>query len=123
MVPKILEGEIFSEPSKYSKKEPGQFEKSQHVYLGEKEQERISEMRNNIIHGGENFGLEPKYAVKSRQEYTMDQVLVICNRGNSVFELVTYDMRRVCVTIKRYSVSEPPYIQIRLLEILTEHTL
>ena len=42
-------------------------------------------MRNNIIHGAENFGLEPKHAVKSRQEYTMDQVLDICNR---VYELV-----------------------------------
>ena len=42
----------------------------------------------------------------------MDQELEICNR---VFEITTNNMRRVCVTIKKYSVNKPPYIQIRLL--------
>ena len=41
----------------------------------------------------------------------MDQELDICNR---VYEIATYNMRRVCVTIKKYGVSKPPYIQIRL---------
>ena len=41
----------------------------------------------------------------------MDQVLDICKR---VYERATYDMRRMCVTIKKYSVKKPPYIQIRL---------
>ena len=40
----------------------------------------------------------------------MDQELDICNR---VYEIATYNMRRVCVTIKKYNVSKPPYIQIR----------
>ena len=41
----------------------------------------------------------------------MDQELDISNR---VYEIATYNMRRVCVTIKMYNVSKPPYIQIRL---------
>ena len=41
----------------------------------------------------------------------MDQELDICNR---VYEIVTDYMRRVWVTIKKYNVSNPPYIQIRL---------
>ena len=40
----------------------------------------------------------------------MDQELDICSR---VFEIATYKMS-VCVTIKKYSVNKPPYIQIRL---------
>ena len=38
----------------------------------------------------------------------MDQELDICNR---VCEIATYNM--VCVTIKKYNVYKPPYIQIR----------
>ena len=41
----------------------------------------------------------------------MDQELDICNR---VYEIAIYKTRRVCVTIKKYSVSKPPYIHIRL---------
>ena len=41
----------------------------------------------------------------------MDQELDICNR---LYEIATYNARRVCVTIKKYSVNKPPYIQIRL---------
>ena len=41
----------------------------------------------------------------------MDQELDICNR---VYELATYNMRRVCVTIKKHNVNKPPYVQIRL---------
>ena len=41
----------------------------------------------------------------------MDQELDICNR---VYEIATYNMRRVCVTIKKYNVNKHPYMQIRL---------
>ena len=41
----------------------------------------------------------------------MDQELDICNR---VYELATYSMRRVWVTIKKYGVNKPPYVQARL---------
>ena len=41
----------------------------------------------------------------------MHQELDICNR---VYEIATYNMRRMCVTIKKYNVRKPPYIQIRL---------
>ena len=41
----------------------------------------------------------------------MNQELDICNR---VYEIATYNMRSVCVTIKKYNVDKPPYIQIRL---------
>ena len=89
----------------------GQFEKSQQVYLSEKEGEAISAIRNTIIHDAENLGLVPIYEAKSGRESTMNQELDICNR---LYETATYNMRRVCVTIKKYNVSKPPYIQIRL---------
>ena len=41
----------------------------------------------------------------------MDQKLDICNRE---YEIATYDMRRVCVTIKKCSVNKVPIIQIGL---------
>ena len=41
----------------------------------------------------------------------MDQELDICNR---VYEIATYIMRRVCVSIKKYSVNNSPYNQIPL---------
>ena len=89
----------------------GQFEKSQQVYLSEKEGEVLSTIRNSVIHDAENLGLVPIYEAKSGKEPTMDQELEICNR---VYEIATYTMRRVCVTVKKYSVNKPPYIQIRL---------
>ena len=89
----------------------GQFEKFQQVYLSEKEGEALSTIRNTVIYDAENLGLVPIYEAKSGKESTMDQELEICNR---VYEKATYNMRRVCVTIKKYSVNKPPYIQIRL---------
>ena len=83
----------------------GPFEKSQQVYLSEKEGEAISTIRNTVIHDAENLGLVPIYEAKSGRESTMDQELDICNR---VYEIATYNMRRVCHP------SKPPYIQIRL---------
>ena len=43
----------------------GQFEKSQQVYLSEKEGETISAIRNTVIHDAENLGLVPIYEAKS----------------------------------------------------------
>ena len=88
----------------------GQLEKSQQVYLSEKEGEALSAIRNTVIHDAENLGLVPIYEGKSGKESTMDQELEICNR---VYEIATYNMRMVCVTIKKYSVNKPPYIQVR----------
>ena len=89
-----------------------QFEKSEQVYLSEKEGEALSTIRNNVTHDAENLGLVPIYEAKSGKESTMDQELEICNR---VYEKATNNMRRVCVTIKKHSVNKPPYIQIRLI--------
>ena len=89
----------------------GQFEKSQQVHLSGKEGEAISATRKTVTHDAENLGLVPTYEAKSGKESTMDQELDICNR---VYELATYNTRRVCVTIMKYRVNKPPYIQIRL---------
>ena len=89
----------------------GQFEKSQQVYLSEKEGEAISAIRNTVIHDAANLGLVPIYETKTGKDSTMDQELDICNR---VYEIATYNIRRVWVTIKKYNVNKPPYIQIRL---------
>ena len=52
-------------------KKRGQFEKTEQVCLGEKEGERISEMRNTILHEAEKFWLEAIYEAKSVKESTM----------------------------------------------------
>ena len=41
----------------------------------------------------------------------MDQQLDICYR---VYEIAQNKLRRVCVSIKKYNVNKPPYIQVRL---------
>ena len=58
----------------------GQFEKSQQVYLSEKEEEAISAIRITVSHDAENLGLLPIYEAKSCKESTMDQEPDICNR-------------------------------------------
>ena len=47
----------------------------------------------------------------SDKESTMDQELANCNK---VYDIATYNRRQVCVTIKKYNINKPPYIQIRL---------
>ena len=89
----------------------GQLEKRQQVYLGEKEGEAISAIRNTVIHDAENLGLVPILELTSDKESTMDQELANCNK---VYDIATYNRRQVCVTIKRYNINKPPYIQIRL---------
>ena len=74
-------------------------------------QYRQSGILYTVFHDAENLGLVPIYEAKSGKESTMDQELDICNR---VYEIATNNMRRVCLTIKKYSVNKPPYIQIRL---------
>ena len=46
----------------------------------------------------------------------MEQELAICH---AVFDVATYKKRRVCVTIKKYSVNKPPYIKIRRRTLFT----
>ena len=69
----------------------GQFEKSQQVYLSEKEGELLSAIQKTVIHHAENLGLVPINEAKSGKESIMDQELEICNR---VYEIATYNMRR-----------------------------
>ena len=33
---------------------------------------------------------------------------------NKVYVIASYDRRQVCVTIKKYNINKPPYIQVRL---------
>ena len=42
----------------------------------------------------------------------MDQELANCNK---MYDIATYNRRQVWVTIKKYNVNKPPYIQIGLL--------
>ena len=93
------------------KNESGQIEKTQQVYLGEKEGERMSAIRNTVIHDAENLGLVPVLEPYSDKDSTMEQELANCH---AVYDVATYKKRRVSVTIKKYSVNKPPYIQIRL---------
>ena len=110
---KPYNGKICFEPcfQLLKKNESGQFEKTQQVYLGEKEGERISAIRNTVIHDAENLGLVPVLEPYSDKDSTMEQELANCH---AVYDVATYKKRRVCVTIKKYSVNKPPYIQIRL---------
>ena len=96
----------------YSRKnELGQLEKRQQVYLGEKAGEAVSAVRNTVIHDAENLDLFPVLDLTSDKESTMNQELANCNK---VYDIATYTRRKVCVTIKKYNVNKPPYIQIRL---------
>ena len=110
---KSYRGKIYFEPcfQLFKKNELGQLEKRQQVYLGEKEGEGISAIRNTVIHDAENLGLVPILELTSDKESTMDQELANCNK---VYDIATYKRRQVCVTIKKYNINKPPYIQIRL---------
>ena len=70
----------------FKKNELGQLEKRQQVYLGEKEGEAISAIRNTVIHDAENLGLVPILELTSDKESTMDQELANCNK---VYDIAT----------------------------------
>ena len=110
---KPYNGKIYFEPcfQLIKKNESGQIEKTQQVYFGEKEGERISAIRNTVIHDAENLGLVPVWEFYSDKDSTMEQELANCH---AVYDVATYKKRRMCVTIKKYSVNKPPYIQIQL---------
>ena len=110
---KPYNGKTYFEPcfQLLKKNESGQIEKTQQVYLGEKEGERISAIRTTVIHDAENLGLVPVLEPYSDKDSTMEQELANCH---AVYDVATYKKRRVCVTIKKYSVNKPPYIQIIL---------
>ena len=109
MVTKTLQRKIDFEPCTklLKKKESGQIEKSQQVYLGKKEGERISAIRNSVIHDAENLGLVRVLEPCSDKGSTIEQELAKCH---AVYDVATYKKRRVCVTIKKYSVNKPPFI-------------
>ena len=110
---KSYKGKIYFEPcfQLFKKNELEQLEKRQQVYLGEKEGEAISAIRNTVIHDAENHGFVPTLELTSDKESTMDQELANCNKVN---DIATYNRRQVCVGIKKYNVNKPPYIQVRL---------
>ena len=85
-----------------------QIEKSQQVYYGEKEGERISLILNTVNHDAENLGFAPLLELYSDKDSTREQ-----ERANfhAVYEVATYKKRRVFVTIKKYSVNKPPFIR------------
>ena len=97
---KSYKGKIYFKPcfQLFKTSDLGQFEKFRQFYLSEKEEEAISAIRNTVIHDAENLGLLPIYEAKSGKESIMDQELDISNR---VYERATYNMKRVCVTIKK----------------------
>ena len=95
----------------FKKNELGQLEKRQQFYLGEKEGEAISAIRNTVNHDDEKLGLVPVLELTSDKESTMDQELANCNK---VYDIATYLRRQICVTIKKYNFNKSPYIQIRL---------
>ena len=72
---------IYSEPcfQLLKKNELGQIEKTQKVYLGEKEGKRISAIRNTVIHDAENLGLVPVLEPYSDKDSTMEQELANCH--------------------------------------------
>ena len=79
--------------------------KPRQVYLGEKEGERTSAIRNTVIHDAETLGLVPVLEPYSDQDSTMEQELANCH---AAYDVATYKKRRVCVTIQKYSVNKPP---------------
>ena len=111
---KLYNGKVYFEPwfQLLKHNESGQIQKFQQVYLGEKEGESILAIRNNVIHNAENLGLVSVLETYFDKESTMEQERAICY---AVYDVAIYKKRRVWVTVKKYSVKMPPYIQIRLL--------
>ena len=68
------------------KNESAQIEKPQQVYLGEKEGERISAIRNTVIHDAENLGLVPVLEPCSDKDSTIEQELANCH---AVYDIAT----------------------------------
>ena len=93
------------------KNDSGQIEKSQQICFGEKEGEKITAIRNTVIHDAENLGLVPLLKPYSDKDLTMEQELA---NFHAVYDVATNKKRRVCVTIKKYNVNKLLYIQIRL---------
>ena len=81
------------------------------ILVKKKAKQNPSAIRNTVMHDAENPGLVPINEAKSGKESKIDQELDICN---GVYEIATYNLRRLGVTITKYNVSKPPYIQIRL---------
>ena len=86
-------------------------EKNQQVCSDEKEGKRMSAIRNTAVQDAENLGLVPLLEPHSDKDSTMEQKPANCH---AVYDVATYKKRRVCVTIKKYNVNKPAYIQIRL---------
>ena len=84
-----------------NKNKSGQIEKAQQVYFGEKEGEKISAIRNTVIHDAKNLGLVPVLEPYSDKDSTMEQELANCH---AVYNLTIYKMRKVCVPQSRSTV-------------------
>ena len=78
----------------------GPLEKSQQVYLGEKQGEGISALRNKVVHDAENPGvaLAPTLEPYSVKYSTMEQELAKCH---AVYHIATFNKRTLCVTTKK----------------------
>ena len=86
---KTYEGKIYFEPcfQLFKKNELGQLEKRQQVYIGAKEGEAISAIRNTVIHNAENLRFVPTLELISDKDSTMDQELANCNK---VYDIAAY---------------------------------
>ena len=91
---KPFNGKIYFEPcfQLLKKNESGQTEKTQQVYLGAKEGESTSAIRNTVIHDAENLELVPVLGPYSDNDSTMEQELANCH---AVSDVAIYK-RRVC---------------------------
>ena len=91
---KTYNGKIYSEPcfQLLKKNESGQIEKTQKVYPGENEGERISAIRNTVIHDAENLGLNPVLEPYSDKGSIMEQELANCH---AVYDVAIYKKKRV----------------------------
>ena len=107
---KLIRGKfIFNPAFNYSKKNIwDNSKKREQIYLGKKEGEATSAIRNTVIHYAENLGLVPICELTSDKESTMDQELAKCNK---VYAIATYMRRQYFVTIKKDNVKNLPTIR------------
>ena len=68
----------------------GKPKKSQQVYLGEKEGEKISAIRNTVTRDAENFGLVPLLEPYSEKDSTKGQEHANCHE---LYDIATYKKR------------------------------
>ena len=91
--------------SNYSRKLIWATGKIQQIYLGEKEEEAITAIRNTVHQDAENLEVVSVLELNSEKHSIKDQELA---NWNKTYDVAIHIKRQFCVTIKKYNFNKPP---------------